>query len=90
MGVVDHGLFTSRALNPKPVLFNSYIYIYAYNVSYVYIYIQLYLQLYTCVHINGRDILNIIYIPNTQDVVYIIYIYVYIYIYVNMYIYRYI
>ena len=86
MGVVDHGLFTSRALNPKPVLFNSYIYM---HITYrMYIYIQLYLQLYTCVHINGRDILNIIYIPNTQDVVYIIYICVYIY--VNMYIYRYI
>ena len=42
VGVVDHGLFTSRALNPKPVLFNSYIYIYAYNVSYVYIYNYIY------------------------------------------------
>ena len=79
MGVVDHGLFTSRALNPKPVLFNSYIYIYTHITYRMYIYI-LYLQLYTCVHINGRDILNIIYIPNTQDVVYIIYIYIYMYI----------
>ena len=81
VGVVDHGLFTSRGLNPTfssrkyVYIYTVYIIVYIYNCIYIYDYIYIIIHIYICICKWHTCYIHMIYIH--------IYIYIYIYIYIH-------